>query len=59
MTIRTPRLVAGLSAAALLTLAACGNNPTERAATGGVGGAVLAGPAGAIVGGTVGAATAN
>lgn len=59
MTIRTPRLVASLSAAALLTLAACGNNPTERAATGGVGGAVLAGPAGAIVGGTVGAATAN
>ena len=59
MTIRTPRLVACLCAAALLTLAACGNNPTERAATGGVGGAVLAGPAGAIVGGTVGAATAN
>lgn len=41
----------------LATLAACGNNPTERAATGGLGGAVLAGPAGAVVGGTVGAAT--
>lgn len=43
--------------AGLLTLAACGNNPTERAATGGLGGAVVGGPAGAVVGGTVGAAT--
>lgn len=42
----------------LAVLAACGNSPTERAATGGLGGAVLAGPAGAVVGGTVGAATA-
>ncbi|MBW7056486.1 hypothetical protein KY389_07230 [Paracoccus bogoriensis] len=58
MTNRTPCLVAGLCAA-LLTLAACGNKPTERAATGGLGGAVLAGPAGAIVGGTLGAASAN
>jgi osmotically inducible lipoprotein OsmB len=41
----------------LAVLAACGNTPTERAATGGLGGAVLAGPAGAVVGGTVGAAT--
>ncbi|MBK4217289.1 hypothetical protein JJJ17_15270 [Paracoccus caeni] len=42
-----------------LTLAACGDNATERAATGGVGGAVVAGPVGAVVGGTVGAATAQ
>jgi len=42
---------------ALLGLAACGNSATERAATGGLGGAVVAGPAGAVVGGTVGAAT--
>lgn len=43
----------------LITLGACGDNATERAATGGLGGAVVAGPAGAIVGGTVGAATAD
>ncbi|WP_304617699.1 hypothetical protein [Paracoccus sp. (in: a-proteobacteria)] len=60
MTSRPSRLLAaGLCSAALLALAACGDNPTQRAATGGVGGAVLAGPAGAVVGGTVGAATAN
>ena len=41
----------------LFTLAACGNNPTERAATGGLGGAVVAGPVGAVAGATVGAAT--
>ena len=43
----------------LLGLAACGSGATERAATGGLGGAVVAGPAGAVVGGTVGAATAD
>ncbi|MFN3275557.1 MAG: hypothetical protein ACK41U_12870 [Paracoccus sp. (in: a-proteobacteria)] len=52
-------LKAALCGTALLILAACGDNATERAATGGLGGAVVAGPAGAIVGGTVGAATAN
>ncbi|MDM7458178.1 MAG: hypothetical protein P3W94_002240 [Paracoccus sp. (in: a-proteobacteria)] len=46
-------------AAVLLTGAACGNTTTERAATGGLGGAVVAGPAGAIVGGTVGAVAGN
>lgn len=46
-------------AALLLTLAACGNNATERAATGGVGGLVVAGPVGAVAGATVGAATAK
>lgn len=51
-----PKLLAvGLVAA----LSACGDTATERAATGGLGGAVVAGPAGAVVGGTVGAATAE
>lgn len=50
---------ASLFSALVFGLAACGDNPTERAATGGLGGAVVAGPAGAIVGGTVGAATAE
>lgn len=45
--------------AMLLALAACGNNATERAATGGLGGAVVAGPIGAVAGATVGAATAK
>ena len=52
-------LVTILTCGVILTLAACGNNATERAATGGVGGAVVAGPVGAVVGGTLGAATAN
>jgi osmotically inducible lipoprotein OsmB len=43
----------------LLALAACGDTATERAATGGVAGAVVAGPVGAVAGGTVGAATAE
>lgn len=50
---------AGILGLALFGIAACGNSATERAATGGLGGAVVAGPAGAIVGGTVGAATAE
>ncbi|ARU03012.1 hypothetical protein LOKVESSMR4R_03747 [Yoonia vestfoldensis] len=37
-----------------LTLAACGDNTTERAATGALGGALVAGPAGALVGGATG-----
>lgn len=40
---------------AFLTLAACGDNMRERAATGALGGAVVAGPAGAVVGGAAGA----
>ena len=52
-------LTASLFAPLIFSLAACGNTATERAATGGLGGAVIAGPAGAVVGGTVGAATAN
>lgn len=50
-------LSAALLGGLLFTLAACGNNPTERAATGGLGGAVVAGPVGAVAGATVGAAT--
>lgn len=56
---KMPGLIATTALAALLALAACGDNPAERAATGGLGGAVVAGPAGAVVGGTVGAATAD
>lgn len=43
--------------ALLLLVAACGDSVGERAATGGVAGAVVAGPVGAVVGGTVGAVT--
>lgn len=42
---------------ALFALASCGDTTRERAATGAVGGAVVAGPPGAVVGGTVGALT--
>jgi osmotically inducible lipoprotein OsmB len=52
-------MTATLCGSIVFMLAACGNTATERAATGGLGGAVIAGPAGAVVGGTVGAATAN
>lgn len=52
-------LSAALLGGMMLTVAACGNNATERAATGGLGGAVVAGPIGAVAGATVGAATTN
>ena len=41
----------------ILLMAACGDTTTERAATGGVAGAVVGGPVGAAVGGTIGATT--
>jgi len=44
-----------LALAAVLTLAACGDNVRERAATGGLAGAVVAGPVGAVAGATIGA----
>lgn len=44
---------------ALMALSACGSTIGERAATGGVGGAVVGGPVGAVVGGTVGAVSAT
>ncbi|WP_254367990.1 hypothetical protein [Paracoccus sp. Z118] len=37
-----------------LGVAACGDNPTERAVTGATTGAVVAGPVGAAVGGVAG-----
>lgn len=52
-------LSAALLGGMMLAVAACGNNATERAATGGLGGAVVAGPVGAVAGATVGAATAD
>jgi len=54
MTIKNLAPVAALAALALLT-AACGNNPTDRALTGG---AIGAGT-GAVVGSTVGAPIAG
>jgi hypothetical protein len=43
------------AAGVMLTLAACGHNTTQRAATGAIGGAVVGGPVGAVVGATGGA----
>ena len=50
-------LVLALAAGALVSLAGCGDTVSERAATGGVGGLVVAGPLGAVAGATVGAVT--
>jgi hypothetical protein len=44
-----------VAAAALTGLAACGHTIEQKAATGAVGGAVVAGPVGAAVGGAAGA----
>lgn len=44
-----------LPLAAALALAACGHNMEQRAATGALAGAVVAGPVGAVVGAGVGA----
>jgi hypothetical protein len=41
---------------AAVALVACGQTVEQRAATGAVAGAVVAGPVGAVVGGAVGAA---
>lgn len=43
-----------LAAALSCGLAACGHNMEQRAATGAIAGAVVAGPAGAVVGAGVG-----
>ena len=51
---KTFSLLAALGAT--FALAACGHNMTQRAATGAIGGAVVAGPVGAVVGATGGAA---
>ena len=50
-------IVAIWALSGLVVLAACGDTVGERAATGGVAGAVVAGPVGAVVGGTAGAIT--
>lgn len=44
------------AAGAALSLAACGHNTEQKAATGAVTGAVVGGPVGAAVGGAAGAA---
>lgn len=44
-----------LGCLALFAIASCGDTTGERAATGAIGGAVIAGPPGAVVGGTAGA----
>ena len=52
-------MIAAAASVMVPALAACGDNATERAATGGIGGAVVAGPIGAVAGATVGAATSD
>jgi hypothetical protein len=54
---RTPFIL--LIAAAALSLAACGHNVEQRAASGAVAGAVVGGPVGAAVGGAAGAAVSK
>ena len=44
-----------LMASTALALAGCGHNMEQRAATGAIAGAVVAGPVGAVVGAGVGA----
>lgn len=51
MTMLRIAALAGLA----FTLAACGHTGSERAATGAIAGAVVAGPVGAVVGGAAGA----
>lgn len=55
LTRNSSRVIMGLIT--VFALASCGDTTTERAATGALGGAVVAGPPGAVVGGTVGAVT--
>ncbi|HEX2561018.1 hypothetical protein [Phenylobacterium sp.] len=51
---RTPLVL--LAAGLALTLAACGHNTEQRAATGAVAGAVVGGPVGAAAGAAAGTA---
>jgi osmotically inducible lipoprotein OsmB len=53
----TKTILIKLAPLGLLMLAACGDTVGERAATGGIAGAVIAGPPGAVVGGVAGAVT--
>lgn len=47
------------AAACVLSLAACGHNTEQRAATGAATGAVLGGPVGAVAGAAVGTAVSK
>ena len=47
------------AAGAFVALAACGHTVEQKAATGAVGGAIIAGPVGAAVGGAAGAVAAH
>ena len=51
----TRALAFALLLSASASLSACGHNMEQRAATGAIGGAVVAGPIGAVVGGAAGA----
>ena len=53
------RAVTTLSVTIIALAAACGQTIEQRAATGAVAGAVVAGPVGAAVGGVAGAAVAR
>ncbi|MFN4287351.1 MAG: hypothetical protein ACK4E3_02495 [Brevundimonas sp.] len=61
MTIPSIRKIAGavMISGAMVALAACGTNVEQRAATGAIAGAVVAGPAGAVVGGAAGTAVSK
>lgn len=53
------RILTLTALASVLVLAGCGGTPGERAAVGGLTGALVLGVPGAVAGGTVGAATAR
>jgi osmotically inducible lipoprotein OsmB len=54
------KIISVLTVAAIAcSIAACGHDTTQRAATGAIGGAVVAGPVGAVVGGVGGAAVSK
>lgn len=55
MSLRNTTSTLTLIAVAALGLAACGHNMEQRAASGAIAGAVVAGPVGAVVGAGVGA----
>lgn len=51
--LNSSRVIVGFLA--LFALASCGDTTNERAATGALGGAAVAGPPGAVIGGAAGA----
>lgn len=56
---KTAFVLIPLALTAALSLAACGSNTTERAATGAVAGGVVGGPVGAAAGAAVGTAVSK